>query len=156
MAGRPGDNPIVGTGVGLVVFPILPSMAFRCVILKVPGSWCVSDTVGVFSSNDEPANMLSPSSMEISWIPTVDCISVVPVMSASGDSSDGMLSAFKSSVSTVDVWCLIEGLLRGRSEASRAAVAATAAAAAAFDGAIGRTVGERSCGRGSGVVGEVG
>lgn len=119
-----------GTGVGLVVLTMLPSIGARCVMLNVPASWWVSETVGVVRSREAPASMLSPSSMVMSWMPTSDWISVVPVISASGDSSDGILSPLSSSTSTVEFWCLIEGLLR----AGRAVPMAGA----------GRTVGERS------------
>lgn len=78
----------------------------------------------------------------MSWIPTADCISAVSVISASGDSSDGKLSPFKSSGSAVEFWCLIEGLLRGWLIVSRWAT-----------GLVG---GDRDWGNGRGVVGELG
>lgn len=102
IVGRLGDNPIGGTGVGVLLLAMLPSIGVRWVMLKVPASWCVSDTVGVVKSRAAPASMASPSSMVMSWISTADCMSPVPVISVSGDSSDGMLSPLMSSASAVE------------------------------------------------------
>ena len=66
MAGRLGDRPMGATGAGFAVLPMLPSIGARWVMLNVPASWCVSETVGLVSSSEEPVNILSPSSMEIS------------------------------------------------------------------------------------------
>lgn len=68
-----GERPIVGP-VGVVASLIkLPSIATRCVILNVPAS-CASDTVGVVNPRgvSTAVSMLSPSSIVISWMLTVD------------------------------------------------------------------------------------
>lgn len=76
-------------------------------------------------------------------MPTGGWISVVPDISASGFSSDCTLSVCMSSASTlVEFWWRIDGRLRDLPEGARIEV--------------GRTVGDRSCGGGSGVVGEAG
>jgi hypothetical protein len=97
----------------------------------------------VVRSNAVPAMMASSSCIATSCIPTAGCISAVPDISASADSSDWTLSAFKSSESAaVECWWRIEGRRRDRE------VGASIEA--------GLTVGDRSCGGGRGVVGEVG
>lgn len=127
-----GERPIAGP-VGVVASLIkLPSIAERCVILKVPAS-CASDTVGVVRPRgvSTAVSMLSPSSMLMSWILTVDWISAVftPDISGSPDSSDAMLSPLGSSDSpTIEAWCRIDGLLRDRTEGA--------------DIDVGRTVGD--------------
>lgn len=103
VVGCAGERPIAGP-VGVVAsLIILPSIADRCVMLKVPAS-CASETVGVVNPRgvSTAVSMLSPSSMLMSEIFTVeDWISVVLTdeISGSPDSSDVMLSAFGSSPS---------------------------------------------------------
>ncbi len=102
VGGWAGDRPIAGP-VGVVAsLIILPSMADRCVMLKVPAS-CASETVGVVNPRgvSTAVSMLSPSSMLISEIFTVeDWMSVVLTdISGSPDSSEAMLSALGSSPS---------------------------------------------------------
>lgn len=81
MIGRLGDSPIAGPGVGAGL-GILPSIGALCVILKVPASG-ISETVGVVRSRPVPTKVLSPSSIAMSWKPTVAGISAVPDISAS-------------------------------------------------------------------------
>lgn len=67
VVGCAGERPIVGP-VGVVASLImLPSMADRCVMLKVPAS-CASDTVGVVNPRgvSTAVSMLSSSPMLIS------------------------------------------------------------------------------------------
>ena len=141
-----GERPIAGP-VGVVASLImLPSIAERCVMLKVPAS-CASETVGVVrpSGVSTAVSMLSPSSMLMSWIPTVDCISAAlpPAISGSPDSSETMLSPLGSSGSPdVEAWCRMDGLLLERPVGT-----------AVF---VGRTAGDRNCAGGSGVVGDSG
>ena len=102
-----GESPIVGP-VGVVAsLSMLPSIAERCVMLKVPAS-CASETVGVVNPRgvSTAVSMLSPSSILMSWILTVDCMSAAPTPEISGspDSSEAMLSALGSSGSpTIEV-----------------------------------------------------
>lgn len=139
--GRLGERPIAGTGVGVLLLAILPSMGLRWLMLKVLASWWVSETVGVAKSRAVPPSIVSPSSIVMSWIPTADCRLSVPVISVSGDSSDGMLSPLMSSASAVEFWWRIDGRRRERWEPRADA---------------GRTVGDRIWGGGNGVVGDVG
>lgn len=141
MAGRFGESPMVGTAVCVAVFT-LPSIGALCVMLNVSVSWWVSDTVGVVKSRDAPARMLSPSSMVISWMPTAERMPAFSAISVSGDSSEARLSPLMSSGSVVEFWCLIDGRLR--------------ALAVGVWSETGGKVGERVCGGGSGVVGDVG
>jgi len=121
---------MIGT-VGVVASLImLPSRAERCVMLKVPAS-CASETVGVVNPKgvSTAVSMLSPSSMLTSEILTVVVWMSALEISGSPDSSEAMLSAFRSSESpVVEGWCLIDGRLRDREGPDRA---------------VGRTVGER-------------
>lgn len=127
-----GERPIAGP-VGVVASLImLPSMAERWVMLKVPAS-CASETVGVVKPRgvSTAVSMLSPSSILASWMLTVESIPAVftPDISGSPDSSDAMLSALRSSLSTaIDAWCRIDGRLRDRTEGA--------------DIDVGRTVGD--------------
>lgn len=140
-----GDRPMGGP-VGVVASgPMLPSIAERWVILKVPAS-CVSETVGVVSPTgvSTAVSMLSPSSILMSWILTDDWMSAaVTVDTSAPDSSDAMLSALGSSCSPfMEVWCLIDGRLRDRG--------------VGVDWEVGRTVGDLICVGGRGVVGDSG
>lgn len=136
--------PMVGLVGVAASLPMLPSIADRWVMLKVPASW-VSDTVGVVSPTgvSTAVSMLSPSSILISWILTEDGMSAAAAEVSAPDSSDAMLSALGSSCSPVmEVWWRIDGLLRDR--------------CVGVDWEPGRTVGERIWVGGRGVVGDSG
>lgn len=142
MVGRLSESPaMAGTGVAAAALPMLPSTGPLCVILNVPAS-CVSEALGVAISIAASAKILSPSSIDMSWMLTAGGISAVPDISVSGDSSDCTPSVFMSSESAVEFWCRIEGRLRERIVWPIEE--------------LGRTVGDLICGGGRGVVGETG